>query len=133
MQIGHTVSAANFLNAAVAGSGNLINDLTAALNPGELTNFKASGAAKVAITGGTDAGTYAVINDGTAGFRHLAGSSKSFCLEQRIRQSTRPSSPKQARHRDPWWRASGKFPLGWRHATWIPDLLMSGQLPKRTC
>jgi len=66
IRIGHAVVPANFFTRAVNGSGNLADDLAAALNNG--FNFAAARVAQVTITGGADAGTYAVINNNTAGY-----------------------------------------------------------------
>jgi Ca2+-binding RTX toxin-like protein len=65
--IGHTLAGLGTASVA-SGTGNLVNDLTGALN---VSNLVANGAAEVTITGGTDAGTYVVINDGTAGYSSL--------------------------------------------------------------
>ena len=80
LKIGHTVALnTTFFNLTVAGTGSLATDLAGILNG---NNFKANGADKVTITGGADAGIYAVINDGVAGYNsatdavvniHLAG------------------------------------------------------------
>ena len=68
-QIGHTMAGLNTGLTNNAGTGNLANDLLAVLTSG---NLVANGAAEVTINGGSAAGTYAIINDGTAGFNSAA-------------------------------------------------------------
>jgi Ca2+-binding RTX toxin-like protein/cytoskeletal protein CcmA (bactofilin family) len=72
-QIGHTLALApsttDIAHLTEGGSGNLANDIASVLNTG---NLVANGAAQVTITGGADAGTYVIINDGTAGFNAAA-------------------------------------------------------------
>lgn len=65
LQIGHKLTSLTpgILNSA--GTGDLAADLASILNSG---NLNKNGAAEVSITGGTDAGTYVVINDSTAGY-----------------------------------------------------------------
>jgi len=67
-RIGHTVTAANFHAASRTASGNLSNDLAAALIA---TPLAASGADLVSLTGtGSDAGSYVVINNaGATGYK----------------------------------------------------------------
>jgi len=70
IRIGHTIAPADYNSALVAaGSGNLVSDLTAILNP---VNLHANGAARVSITtpGGVfDAGNWLVINDAIPGYQ----------------------------------------------------------------
>ena len=64
--IGNHINDADIANLFRVGTGNLASDLALALPPAIL---HAGGAARVAILGGSsDAGTYAVINNGVAGF-----------------------------------------------------------------
>jgi Ca2+-binding RTX toxin-like protein len=66
LKIGHAINAADFSSLAGAATGNLANDLSAVLTT---LNLHAKGVATVKLTGaGADAGTYAVINDATAGY-----------------------------------------------------------------
>jgi len=64
-KIGHTPLASAPVAATVVGTGSLSADLTTAL---AAANFIASAAAVVSITG-TGAGSFLVLNDGTAGFQ----------------------------------------------------------------
>jgi serralysin len=66
-QIGHTVAAADLITGlSFAGTGNLANDLSSVLDSAHL---HANGVSEVTISGGgTEAGTYVIIGDGTAGF-----------------------------------------------------------------
>jgi hypothetical protein len=64
IHIGHDLAGLT-TGLSVAGTGNLALDLMAVLTTGSLV---ANGAAEVTVNGGSNAGTYAVVNDGTAGF-----------------------------------------------------------------
>ena len=64
IHIGHDLAGLT-TGLAIAGTGDLAADLMAVLTNG---NLLANGAAEVTINGGSNAGTYAVVNDGTAGF-----------------------------------------------------------------
>jgi VCBS repeat-containing protein len=64
IHIGHDLAGLT-TGLAVAGTGDLAADLMAVLTNG---NLIANGAAEVTVNGGANAGTYAVVNDGTAGF-----------------------------------------------------------------
>jgi Ca2+-binding RTX toxin-like protein len=65
-QIGHALNGLTTGIVKTTGiTGNLATDLASVLNT---TNLKAKGAAEVTISSGADAGTYVVINDGTAGY-----------------------------------------------------------------
>jgi VCBS repeat-containing protein len=71
LKVGHTIAAADFLSLSGAATSNgLANDLAVVLNPGGSTTFfHKNGAAFVTLTGtGSDAGTYAVINNAMAGY-----------------------------------------------------------------
>ncbi|WP_439370836.1 beta strand repeat-containing protein [Bradyrhizobium sp. DASA03120] len=65
LQIGHKLMGLTTGIVKSGGTGNLAADLASVLNTGNLSK---NGAAEVTITGGTDAGTYVVINDNTAGY-----------------------------------------------------------------
>jgi Ca2+-binding RTX toxin-like protein len=66
LQIGHALNGLTTgLTKTTGITGNLATDLASVLNS---TNLKANGAAEVTINSGADAGTYVVINDGTAGY-----------------------------------------------------------------
>lgn len=72
IKIGHTIplgslNTGNPANApfAITGTDDLTADLATLLGP---TKLLANGAAQVTITGGTDAGSYVVINDAAAGY-----------------------------------------------------------------
>ena len=65
-QIGHALNGLTIGITKTTGiTGNLATDLASVLNN---TNFKANGAAEVTINSGADAGTYVVINNGSAGY-----------------------------------------------------------------
>jgi hypothetical protein len=66
LQIGHVLNGLTTGITKTTGiTGTLATDLASVLNT---TSLKANGAAEVTITSGADAGTYVVINDGTAGY-----------------------------------------------------------------
>lgn len=64
IHIGHDLAGLT-TGLSVAGTGDLAADLMAVLTNG---NLLSNGAAEVTVNGGANAGTYAVVNDGTAGF-----------------------------------------------------------------
>ena len=65
-QIGHSLNGLTTGITKTTGiTGNLATDLASVLNG---TNFKANGAAEVTISSGVNAGTYVVINNGTAAY-----------------------------------------------------------------
>ena len=64
IHIGHDLAGLT-TGLSVAGTGDLAADIIAALNG---NNLVANGAAEITVNGGSNAGTYAVVNDGTAGF-----------------------------------------------------------------
>jgi ALTTAQ repeat/RTX calcium-binding nonapeptide repeat (4 copies) len=64
-KVGHLIAGVEPLTATATGTGNLSTDLSIAL---KAATFIANSAAVVSVTG-TGAGTFLVINDGTAGFQ----------------------------------------------------------------
>ena len=68
LSIGHILAGLT-TGLSLSGTGNLASDLASVLNSG---NLLGDGAAEVIISGGSDAGTYVVIGDATAGFNAAA-------------------------------------------------------------
>ena len=68
LSIGHILAGLT-TGLSLSGTGNLASDLASVLNTG---NLLGDGAAEVIISGGSDAGTYVVIGDATAGFNAAA-------------------------------------------------------------
>ena len=69
-KIGHTIAAANLKTESGTGTGALVTDLGTVLTS---SNFIASAATLVTLTGGSDAGRYLVLNDATTAFDATSG------------------------------------------------------------
>ena len=78
-KIGHTVSSGNFQTAATTGSGNLSTDLMTAV----ANNFASNCAALVTISGGSDAGSYAVVSNHSNGTAFLASTDAVIKVQSR--------------------------------------------------